>query len=593
MLPAPPAAVADVENPDWSLSPVTLRHFPLLRAAIERLGIRGVIDELLPKDPRSVVSDADCVTLMVANILSGRVALYGMGEWLAGTDVGLLLGEGCPPESFTDDRLGKCLDHLYRVGTDTVFAGVARSFLASSPPAPSVLVPTDTTSITLQGAYATPSTHAGAPVPARGHSKDFRPDLKQLIYGLSLHGPTGVPLCASMLDGNTADAVANRIQIDKLAQTLPPETDVTLIADCKLVDALTLGWARRSGFHYVSLLPRTFALRDALVEEVRTSGVAMEEVGRYPGRLKADPPRVYRAVGFDRELPITDADTGVVTQVPHRLVVLSSSSLAEAFEAALPERVEKDARLLTAAFDRLGRQQFACEDDAWAALLPVLGRAEWHTAEARVVADKERVKRARPGRPAAGECAEYSHFWRVELAALTRDEERIARDRFHASHFVLVSSRVGDPTWPDGRVLETYRSQQTIEGHAGFRWLKGAAAVAPVFLKEEHRIAALGLVFLLALMVRNWVEGTIRGELATRGEKLPDMNDRPIARPSAEAIFRLFDLVQGIQVHQGERLVGRKVFRLSCAAERVLELLGFSRAIYTGASAELEIRRGG
>ena len=61
------------------LRPVVLRHLPLLREAIDRLGIRDVIDDLLPPDRRSEVSDGDCVTLMIANILHGRVALYNMG----------------------------------------------------------------------------------------------------------------------------------------------------------------------------------------------------------------------------------------------------------------------------------------------------------------------------------------------------------------------------------------------------------------------------------------------------------------------------------------------------------------------------------
>jgi hypothetical protein len=37
------------------------------------------------------------------------------------------------------------------------------------------------------------------------------------------------------------------------------------------------------------------------------------------------------------------------------------------------------------------------------------------------------------------------------------------------------------------------------------RWLKGPAAVAPVFLETPTRRRALGLVLVLALMVRNFV----------------------------------------------------------------------------------------
>jgi len=62
------------------LRPAVLRHLPLVRHTIDHLGIHRTIDRLLPKDGRMDVSDAECVDLMIINILHGRVALYKMGE---------------------------------------------------------------------------------------------------------------------------------------------------------------------------------------------------------------------------------------------------------------------------------------------------------------------------------------------------------------------------------------------------------------------------------------------------------------------------------------------------------------------------------
>lgn len=66
---------------------------------------------------------------------------------------------------------------------------------------------------------------------------------------------------------------------------------------------------------------------------------------------------------------------------------------------------------------------------------------------------------------------------------LTRDEAKIEIERFHAAHFVLITDQLSAKRWPDHRIFSTWRGQQTIEGHAGFRWLKNVAQVAPVFLK--------------------------------------------------------------------------------------------------------------
>ena len=560
--------------------PVNLRHLPVLRAAIDRLHIREILDRHLPVDPRSAVSDADCATVMITNILHGRVALYDMGEWLAGTDADVLLWEGCPTSGFTDDRLGKCLDHIFEAGTDSLFGAVVERFMADQPACQQMLVPTDTTSLTLHGAYDTVVTRPGAPVPARGHSKDFRPDLKQLVYGMSLHGPTGVPLCASMLDGNTADARANRIHIDKLAQLLPAAADVTIVADCKFVDTTTLGWARRSGFHYVSLLPRTFGLRDRLVEELRTSDIPLEEIGRYPGRLKADPDKVYRGVSALRPLDVTDPQTGVSESIYHTLVMVWSSSQASLFDEALDGRLKKEQTRFLAAAARLSKHRFGCATDAQVEADALVASADWHSLNVEVVQVTAPAKRKTRGRPPKDEAAPTETFWVARLQGFAVASAVIERARYHASHFVLVCSRAADPEWDAKRILQSYRAQQSIEGHTGFRWLKAAADVAPVFLKLPHRIAALGMVFLLALMVRNWMEGTLRAKLAETGQTLPDMNDRPTARPSAEAAMRLFALVQGVHVHIDGRLVARQVHRLSVDAERVIRLLGFEPSIY-------------
>ncbi len=61
-------------------------HLPLIRAVIDDLGIVPVLEERSPKHPRSVMSDADCVVLMILNVLSGRVALHRMNDWLDRSD---------------------------------------------------------------------------------------------------------------------------------------------------------------------------------------------------------------------------------------------------------------------------------------------------------------------------------------------------------------------------------------------------------------------------------------------------------------------------------------------------------------------------
>ena len=519
---------------------------------------------------------------MLLNILHGRVALYEMGTWLADTDIELLLGEGTPAEAFHDDRLGHCLDRLFEAGTEFIFSEVASGVLRRPEIGTVYPVHTDTTSVTLHGRYEEDPSRPwpdGTPCPARGYSKDHRPDLKQLVYGLSVHGPTRIPIGFSVLDGNTADPRANRFQIETLAQLLPPSHDVTLVADCKFVDAVTLGAARDSGFHYVSLLPHTFGLRQELVEQVRLAGTPLELVGEFKGRTLDDPVRYYRATSFLRPFPVAKKDDR--EWVDHRFVVVRSSTQEEGFDSTIDRRIEKAAAKLGIDLGKLASRDFACEEDLRQEYDRVASKAVYHRVGYEVAAVEVPRKRPHAGRPRTGDAAPSDTRWRLVKHALELDEALITRARFHAAHFVLVTDHVDASTWSDERIFSTWRGQQSIEGHAGFRWLKGVAEVAPVFLKLPHRVQALALVFMLALLVRNWMEAHVRASLAATGKLLPNFNDKPIARPTAENVLYLFRAVTILATVDDDRITRREVHFLEGYAYDVLEIFGVSEALFT------------
>jgi transposase len=563
---------------------VVVSHLPLIRHAIDELGIREVVDRLLPPDGRMDVSDGDCVTVMVLNILCGRVALYDMQERLGGTDLAVLLWEGCQAASFHDDRLGLTLDHLFHCGTDFVFSEVAQGVLQRPEIGTEYPAHLDTTSVSLEGVYEEDPRRPwpeGAPRPKRGYSKDLRPDLKQLIYGLTVHGPTRIPLNFSVLDGNTADPKANRFQIESLAALLPAEHEVTLVADCKFVDAETLGQARASGFHYVSLLPHTFGLRHALVEKVRVAGKALPEVVRRKGRLLADPDRIYGATSFQEKLTVRDAASGTLVGTDHRCVVVRSSTAEQEFDETIVRRVGKEGDAIQVALQKLGKRTFACEKDLCAEVERAKEKAAFHDITYGVEAIDAPVKRAKAGRPRkTDEAPPTERVWRLATADIDESVERIDVARFHAAHFVLVSDHLDAALWGDHRIVETYRAQENIEGHAGFRWLKDVAAVAPVFLKLPHRIQALALIFLFALMVRNWIEAHVRRELEKRDQMLPNFNDRPTKRPTAENVFRLFRFVSLVLAEEGGAVVERALHYLDEPARKALELFGLGEALF-------------
>ena len=76
----------------------------------------------------------------------------------------------------------------------------------------------DTTSIYFEG-------EGGAELGQYGHSKDHRPDCKQMVVGAILDGE-GRPLCCELWPGNVTDVKTLIPVVDRLAATFPHPLDL-------------------------------------------------------------------------------------------------------------------------------------------------------------------------------------------------------------------------------------------------------------------------------------------------------------------------------------------------------------------------------
>ncbi len=550
------------------------------------LGIVEVVDEHSPAHPLSRVSDGDCVAAMVLNILSGRMALFRMEEWLKRSDAQLLLGEHCEPSTFNDTRLAAALDHLDDVGTDTLMADVVGRYLERPDRQTVYSLHTDTTSFSLHGAYDAVTD----PNVTFGYSKDKRPDLKQLIFGLTLHGAVGIPLVGSVTSGNTSDQAANRDHLAKLAKLLPDSDDITVVADCKLVDADTIGRVLGSGFHLVSLVPDTFALRRKLIEEAWAQQASIEswpELVRQRGRTAASPDKVYRGWSTTRPFSVLlraggDPASEPVESVEElRFLVVHSNRLASKFDDALPRRLKKERAQLERSQRRMARKGFACDGDARRAAEEVSKKVHYHEVTMTVSSEVRTLKRARQGRPRDNEPAPTEVRWVVSFD-LVVDEAAVVRARQRASCFVLISDKLeGHYEFTDAQMLAEYRHQHLVENHCGFRWLKSEGEVSPMFLKTPRRIRAMGLVLVFALMVRNYIQFTLRKQLRERGETLPHpFTKKEVDNLTTEMAMAWFDDV--VVVHAGIDDTGlvRQEPKLRPPALRILELLGVPREAF-------------
>jgi transposase len=418
--------------------------------------------------------------------------------------------------------------------------------------------------------------------------KDHRPDLKQLVFGMCIHGSCGVPLTMGLHDGNTSDSVANRGHLSKLGALLPAPDDVTVVADCKLVDGETLGLLTGSGFHFVSLVPKTFNVRGELIDEVWSHAPDVADwpiLATKPGAKKADPMRHYRGMSrtgaFNVAFPAPSPDESPVESLElFRCLVVHSEDLEARFDSSIDGKLEREAAKLQKTHKRLLAEEYACAADAEQAVGPLVRKLKWHVASVTVEERQVVEKRSKRGRPRKDAPPPETRTVYVPQVHLVRDNEVIARARRHASCFVLVTDWSTEE-WYDERVLSEYRYQSLIEGHTGFRWLKGPAAVAPVFLDTPSRIRALGFIFMVALMVRNYIQFTLRAAMKDRGQGiLHPFRKRPDDNLTTEMALVWFEGVIATSLRQPGGPWVRQLPKLPEPALEVLELLDISAEVF-------------
>ena len=100
----------------------------------------------------------------------------------------------------------------------------------------------DTTSFYFHG-------EGGDTIGRRGHSKDHRPDLKQMVVGIVLD-QQGNPVCSELWPGNTAD-VKSLVPIVERLKTRFQIGEVCIVADRGMISAATLAEVEKRKWQYI------------------------------------------------------------------------------------------------------------------------------------------------------------------------------------------------------------------------------------------------------------------------------------------------------------------------------------------------------
>jgi transposase len=522
-------------------------HLPLILGVLRRLEVATVIDRLIPPHPAHGLSCGRGVEALVLAILDGHHALYKVGKRLEARGMLALLQPGLTRAALNDYRLGHILEALFAANLNKVYSAVALNALEVYAIATPWLHQ-DTTTIALYGAYADEPKTPGAPRPAYGHSKDGRDDLKQVLLSLGGSGDGGVPVRLGMRDGNRSDSVETPVAIEECL-ALGCEGVRGIVADSKAYSRRTLGLCLEHGLGLITLVPRTWAVRQEL-EAWGQQQPGFPLLVEKPGRTKDEAPRRWHGHSVLRRVEV-EYSAGRVAQEELRFVVVHSSQLAQQQAQAYTTAQAKAAEAVTAHVKQVQARWFACEADAEAAIAEYEGRGpgrrgrpprpwRYHAVRYHRVAETRRTRRPRRGRPAKTDPPLTESGYRLvgEVEALSNPEED--------NGWTVLATTVRSEECPDADILQAYQDQNTTV-EPGFRWIKNPAAISPVWLEKPERIAALAMLTVIGLLVYTVIQRQVRLYLRTHDQQIPG-NKGLTATPTAAVVLALFSQVALIQL---------------------------------------------
>jgi transposase len=493
---------------------------PLISAYAARIGLVEEIDRLVKGQME--VSPGRVVLALILDALTGRSPLFRVAQFFADKDVELLLGQDFPVSKLNDDTLGRVMDRIAEVGTNTILGAVAMSVVRLYSLDLSH-VHHDVTSQSVYGDYILREEDGPPPfLITQGFSKNHRPDLKQLVHSL-LCVDHGIPISSKLLDGNQSDKTINRNLIPEMVKrmrTLGQKTFV-YVADSALVTKENLGliddW--ENGFLFVSRLPMTYGECRATIEEA-VEADTWEEIGM----ISQQPVTPNRKPASYRAFEAVVTLYGIV----YRALVVHSDAHDRRRQKKVDKAIAKEQEEIATLKKSVEKIEYACLPDAEAAMARI-PRQTYHE----LTVTLEPQPHYYPGRPKADAPRRIKRMgYRLKISA-TLAQDAVERLRKEAGCFVLISNTLSEGTDAVRArdLLTIYKDQHMVERN--FAFLKDPVFVNALFLKSPSRIEALGLILVLALLICRLMERTMRRNLCDTQSTVTGWENRQTSRPTS------------------------------------------------------------
>jgi transposase len=553
----------DTQGP-YQLETQIVGSLPIVNHFIDRLHLDELLAQKLATANAQTIDPAQSIGVVLRNIILRRVPVYSLGEWASQYIPELL---GLVPDqlpSLNDDRFGRALDVMFDADrasllTEVVVRAIKEFDLDLSQ------IHNDSTSITFFGIYenATGNMKRGkrSLKITKGHNKDHRPDLKQLMWLLTVTADGAVPIHYRVCDGNVVDSPTHIETWDAIKE-LVGRSGFIYVADSKLCTAKNMKYIDTNNGKFITVLPRNRKEDKWFREYVQSHNIPWELVRE----LKDENDDSQVATWSMFESPIRSSEG-------FRIVWVWDSQKEERDSQSRQAFIEKAIWNLELLETRLNkpRTRLRARNSVIEEADKAIGEIARRWLEYSITEEKDtKYRQEKRGRP--GPETKYKRVAKTRFhVTWSPRDENIAYDARSDGMFPLITN-CDDLSLKV--ILDKYKFQPRLEKR--HEQLKSEYAVAPVFLKKETRIEGLLFVYFLALLIQSLIEREVRGNMKLHEVKsLPIYpEDRSCEAPTTPRLLSMFENVEFHQLMSEDAVVQTFRTELSVKQKEVLTAAG-------------------
>lgn len=543
-------------------------ELPLIHSITRRFRLREILDKFIPQQHNEDIAPADTLMLLVSNLSIGRAPLYALGEWTKSLDLKKIGYGHCNAEKFQDDRFGRALDKLFTADRASLMTAVILEVIQAFQ-VDLRQCHNDSTTIKAFGEYSGQSA-TGFEL-RHGKSKDHRPDLKQLLFTLTVSADGAVPIHHCIYPGNRTDDTTH-IDTWKALLELHKTPNFLYVADSKLCTDPQLNIiVEEFDGRVVTVIPNTWSEVNDFKNELRKSAKKKKEILR-----------VYDEFGNSKHYFSVFEGEYKTKKRGYAIHWIHSSEKSKEDLIHRKERLKKAEKKLQELLLKINKRNLKSKEaieDAYQQILKHYHVQNFIKVEVKEYA-QERSTHSSLGRPCKNTHSRlerktlYELSWEKDLEAL-KAEERID------GIFPLLSS---DRILSSKEVLIAHKYQPKLEKR--FSQLKSVHYAAPLLCKKLERVESMMFIFFLALLVQSLVEREVRKKMQTSEWKSLEVypENRDTSHPTTNKIFEAFSQVCSYELVVENSVIESYRDDFNALQSAVLTLLDISPEEYWGDS---------